>query len=379
MMAVAEQIICKRVENERQLKIFVEFPLQLYKRHPYFVPGILTNELKTLNPETSSVFAFCEARYWLAYKNSKVVGRVAAILNRKYNKERGIDALRFGWLDFEDDPEIVKALMAEVESYAKELGVNQIHGPLGFSSFDPSGVLVEGFDEMPFSFGKYNYPYYADYLEKLGFAKEIDWVEYKIKVPEIIPEQITRGAEIVAQRFHLKQPEIKKKSDLIQYANPLFDILNEAYSGLFGFSALTDQQKEMLKNEFLELIPKEYISVVLNEDDQLIGFGICLPSLSKALQKAKGKLFPSGWIHIQKALKHNDTVDLLLIGIKPEYQKKGVHAMIFNQIGQVFYKNGIKWLESTRELESNNSIQQLWKNYELKQHKRSRCYIKNIV
>ena len=371
-------ITIKEISSKNEFREFIKFPDRLYSGNKYYIPALHKAQLKILDKNQNPAFEFCEAKYWLAYINNKVVGRIAGIINHNYNKKQDKKYIRFGWLDFIEDKKVLQKLMQTVETWAKQKNAEYIHGPLGFTTFDASGILIEGFNELPTSFAHYNFSYYPRLMEELGYGKDVDWIEFQIQVPENVPNKIIRGANIVQKRFNLHRPNIKKTKDGLKYADELFAILNESYNGLYGFSELTKKQIENLKKQFFSFIKPEYISLVLNKEDKLIAFGITVPSLAKALKKSNGKLFPFGYYRIWKALRKNDTVDLLLIGVKPEYQKKGVHAMVFEQIGQTFVDNKILFLETTREMENNNKVQQLWSDYNIRQHKRTRCYIKKL-
>ena len=369
----------KEVNTRKELKAFVHFPNALYKNNPVYVPQIESMDLDTLTPEKNHAFEVCESKYWLAYdEKGTVVGRVAGIINRKYNEKTGRKICRFGWIDFIDDRNVSKALIDTIERYAKEKGMDTTNGPMGFLEFDPAGVLVEGFDKLPTPYGKYNAPYYEKHLTKLGYAKDADYVEYLIKVPEVIPDRYERMAQLVSVKNGLHQAEFHNRAELHPYLDGLFRCLNSAYAALHGFSDLSEGQCEDLKKQFLTNINVDYVSIVLDADEQVVGFGVALPSLAKAMQKAKGSLFPFGWLHMLKALKHNDTIDLLLIAIDEKYKNKGVNAMIFHKFAQGITKNGIKFIESTRELEDNTSVQNLWRYLEHELTKRARTYIKQI-
>lgn len=369
----------KEVNTKKELKAFVHFPNALYKNNPVYVPQIESMDLDTLTPEKNHAFEVCESKYWLAYdEKGTVVGRVAGIINRKYNEKTGKKICRFGWIDFIDDRNVSKALIDTIERYAKEKGMDTINGPMGFLEFDPAGVLVEGFDKLPTPYGKYNAPYYEKHLTELGYAKDADYVEYLIKVPEVIPDRYERMAQLVSVKNGLHQAEFHNRAELHPYLDGLFRCLNSAYAALHGFSDLSEGQCEDLKKQFLTNINVDYVSIVLDADEQVVGFGVALPSLAKAMQKAKGSLFPFGWLHMLKALKHNDTIDLLLIAIDEKYKNKGVNAMIFHKFAQGITKNGIKFIESTRELEDNTSVQNLWRYLEHDLTKRARTYIKQI-
>lgn len=369
----------KEVNTRKELKAFVHFPNALYKNNPVYVPQIESMDLDTLTPEKNHAFEVCESKYWLAYdEKGTVVGRVAGIINRKYNEKTGRKICRFGWIDFIDDRNVSKALIDTIERYAKEKGMDTTNGPMGFLEFDPAGVLVEGFDKLPTPYGKYNAPYYEKHLTELGYAKDADYVEYLIKVPEVIPDRYERMAQLVSVKNGLHQAEFHNRAELHPYLDGLFRCLNSAYAALHGFSDLSEGQCEDLKKQFLTIINVDYVSIVLDADEQVVGFGVALPSLAKAMQKAKGTLFPLGWLHMLKALKHNDTIDLLLIAIDEKYKNKGVNAMIFHKFAQGITKNGIKFIESTRELEDNTSVQNLWRYLEHDLTKRARTYIKQI-
>ncbi len=369
----------KEVNTRKELKAFVHFPNALYKNNPVYVPQIESMDLDTLTPEKNHAFEVCESKYWLAYdEKGTVVGRVAGIINRKYNEKAGRKICRFGWIDFIDDRNVSKALIDTIERYAKEKGMDTTNGPMGFLEFDPAGVLVEGFDKLPTPYGKYNAPYYEKHLTELGYAKDADYVEYLIKVPEVIPDRYERMAQLVSVKNGLHQAEFHNRAELHPYLDGLFRCLNSAYAALHGFSDLSEGQCEDLKKQFLTNINVDYVSIVLDADEQVVGFGVALPSLAKAMQKAKGSLFPLGWLHMLKALKQNDTIDLLLIAIDEKYKNKGVNAMIFHKFAQGITKNGIKFIESTRELEDNTSVQNLWRYLEHDLTKRARTYIKQI-
>ena len=369
----------KEVTTKKDLRTFVHFPNQLYKGNSFYVPQIESKERNTLTPAKNHAFEVCEGKYWLACnEKGEVVGRVAGIINHKFNETSGKKVCRFGWIDFVDDHEVSKALMDAVESYAKEKGMDTINGPMGFLEFDAAGVLVEGFDQLPTAYGKYNAPYYEQHLTALGYAKDVDFVEYLIKAPEVIPERYARMSELVSVKNSLHEAPINTKADVMPYLDEVFKCLNSAYSQLHGFSELTPGQCEDLKKQFVTNINVDYVSIILDSDEHVVGFGVALPSLSKAMQKAKGRLFPTGWYHLLKAFRKNDTIDLLLIAIDEKYKNKGVNAMIFNKFSKGIIKNGVKFIESTRELEDNNSVQNLWRYFEHELIKRARVYLKKI-
>lgn len=368
----------KEVRTKRELRQFAKFPNVLYKNNKYYVPQLISMDMATFSPKKNRAFEVCEGKYWLAYKDGELVGRVAGIINHKYNRKVGQNICRFGWIDFTNDPEVVHALLDTVESYARANGMNVVEGPVGFLEFDVAGVLVDGFDQYPTAYGKYNDPYYEPLILAEGYKKETDYVEFRVTVPENI-DRYEKLSKLIGERLGLHEATFKNKKDLVRkYADGIFGVLNHAYSSLHGFSELSQAQCEDLKKEFLPQLILDYVSVIVDKDDKVVAFGITLPSLSKALIKAKGHLFPFGWYHILHALKHNDTIDALLVAISDEYKDKGVNAMLIAKMGIGYHKHGIKYLESTRELESNMAVQNMWGHFERKLHKRARVYIKEI-
>lgn len=372
-------ISIKEVTDRKGLRQFARFPNDLYKDNKYFVPQIVSMDMATFSPKKNRAFEVCEGKYWLALdEHGKVAGRIAGIINHKYNKKVGQKICRFGWIDFVESQEVASALLATVEEYAKEKGMEVVEGPVGFLEFDVSGVLVEGFDQIPTAYGKYNDPYYEPMILEEGYTKSTDFVEYRITVPDDISRYI-RLAKVVGERYGLKEAGYSGKRELVRkYVDGIFEVMNKCYAPLHGFSDLSPAQCEDLKNQFLGNLNLDFVSVVVDNNDKVVGFGITLPSLSVALQKAKGSLFPFGFIHILRALRKNDTIDALLIAILPEYQDKGVNSMIFAKVGQGMIDHGIKYVESTRELEDNHSVHNIWGRFEHRLHKRARVYIKNL-
>jgi GNAT superfamily N-acetyltransferase len=368
----------REVKTIKELKAFLKFTRKHYKNHPYWTPTLSFEEEETLRWDKNPAFAHCEARYWLAYQGDEIVGRVAAILNHKHIEKWDQRYLRFGWIEFIDDPEVSKALIETVESWARENDLIAIHGPLGFTDLDPEGLLVDGFEELSTLATIYNYPYYPEHLEKLGFQKDIDWVEYEITVPEKPNEKIAKAAKIVLERNNLKLLKARNKRHLLTYADELFELLDEEYSHLYGTVPLTRAQMKAYINQYLGFVTPQYVPVVLDENDHMVAFGIVMPSLSHALQKSGGYLFPFGFVHYLKALLKNNRADLYLIAVKSEYQGKGVNAVLIDQISQIFIKKGIKKVETNPELENNINVQGQWKFFNTRQHKRRRCYIKHL-
>ena len=372
-------ITIKKVTSKKDLKSFIRFNYELYKNNPYSVPDLYDDMVGTFNPKKNAAFEFCEADYFLAYKDDKLVGRVAAIINHRANETWKKNEVRFGWIDFIDDLEVSKALLDQVESWGKERGMESIVGPLGFTDLDAEGMLVEGFDQLSTMATIYNYPYYPEHMEKLGFEKEADWVEYKLTVPEKLPEKFVRISELILQKYKLKikkltRKELKEKN----YGQRIFDLINEAYRPLFGYSEMTQGQIDQYIKMYLPLIDLRMVSLVEDEQGELVACGLSMPSLSEALQKAKGKMFPFGWYHLAKALfiKKPKVLDLLLVGVKPEYQSKGVNALLFYDLVPVYNEMGFQFGESNPELELNKKVQAQWSAFESTQHKRRRAFKK---
>jgi ribosomal protein S18 acetylase RimI-like enzyme len=364
------------VKSKADLNKFISFPDKLYKGNKYRVPQLHSFEKSTLNKEKNPAFDFCEAKYWLAYKNNKIVGRIAAIINHKSNEIWEEKHMRFGWIDFIDDLEVSRVLIKTVEDWAKQKEMTAVHGPLGFSDMDLEGMLIEGFDEMATQATIYNYPYYPVHLEKLGYSKDTDWVQFEIKMPDKVPEKLKRISSLVQEKYNLKILETKKSKDILPYAKSMFYTLNEAFKSLYGFVPLTDRQIEQYTKDYFSAIDVKYVCFVIDENDEVAGFGLSILSLSEALQKANGKLFPFGFIHVLKALRKNNKVDMLLQAVKPEYQNKGVATIFYTKMMQAYIDNGIELAISSHALEDNKSAFLMFKNYETRQHLKRRCYIK---
>lgn len=372
-------ITVKKVSSKKELKTFIRFNYELYRNNPYSVPDLYDDMLNTFSTEKNAAFEFCEADYFLAYKDGKVVGRVAAIINNRANETWAKKEVRFGWIDFIDDLEVSKALLDKVEEWGKERGMESIVGPLGFTDMDAEGMLVEGFDQLGTMATIYNYPYYPVHMEKLGFVKDADWVEYKLMVPDKLPEKFVRISEIILQKYKLKIKKLKRKEIKEgNYGQKIFDLINEAYAPLFGYSQMTQRQIEQYIKMYLPLIDLRMVSLVEDEEGNLIAAGISMPSLSVALQKAKGRLLPFGWFYLLKALfiKKPKILDLLLVGVKPEYQSKGVNALLFYDLVPIYQQMGFEYGESNPELELNKKVQAQWSAFESVPHKRRRAFKK---
>ena len=373
----------KRVETKKDLKAFIECHYDLYEGNQYDAPNLYSDELNTLSKDKNAAFDFCEAEYFLALKEGKVVGRVAAIINNKANEKWDKKDVRFGWIDFIDDIEVSKALLKAVEDYGREKGMTSVVGPLGFTDMDPEGMLTWGFDQLGTMATIYNYDYYPKHMEKLGgWEKDNDYVEYRLDVPETAPEKYTKIAEMVEKRYNLHARKLTKK-EIFEggYGKKLFDLINVTYSHLYGFSELSERQIDQYVKMYFPLADLDLITVVEdgNKDNQLVGLAITIPSLTRALQKChRGRLFPFGWWHLLRAIKFHKTevVDLLLIGVLPEYRSKGANSLVFADLIPRYVKYGFKWGETHVEMETNESVQSQWGPLDPTMHKKRRCYRK---
>lgn len=366
--------------TKKNLRKFTQFQIDLYRGNGCYVPPLISDDVKTLDPKENPAFDFCEAQCFMAYEDGRPVGRVAAIINNAVNERSGEKSVRFGFLDFEDNPEVSAALMKAVEDWGRERGMTRVIGPLGFTDLDHEGMLIEGFDELSTMATIYNYPYYPEHIERLGYAKDSDWKEFVMDVPDGIPEKMNRVADIVKKRTGLKVKKYTSRKKIKEeYGRALFELVNEAYDPLYEYSPLTDRQIEYYIDQYLDLLDLDLVTIIVDEEEKLVGVGISMPSMSRALQKAKGKLFPFGWIPLLKGLKgKNDRVDLLLVAVKPEYQSKGVNALLFQDLIPYYIKRGFKWAESNPEMETNAKVQSQWDYFTHRQHRRRRSYVKNI-
>lgn len=366
--------------DKKELKKFVKFGIDHYKGNKFFVPPLIMDDINTLRPDKNPAFDFCEAQSFMAYRDGKPVGRITGIINHNVNKKNNEKNLRFGFVEFIDDNEVVDALFDAVEKWGKEKGMEAIVGPMGFSDLDQEGMLIEGFDRLGTMATIYNYPYYPAHMERRGMEKEIDWVEYLMKVPEKTPEKYQRIADIVAKKFGLHTIRFNSRKKIKdQYGQALFELINETYDGLYGYSPLSPKQIEHYIDLYLGILRLDDISVVVDSEEKLVAVGISIASFSRALQKSRGRIFPFGWWHLLKPLRGKvDTVDLLLVAVKPEYQSKGVNALLFADLIPRYIKTGYKQAESNVELEDNEMVQKQWEYFEREQHKRRRCYKKSL-
>jgi len=369
-------ITIRKVTTKKEYTAFVTFPNKLYKDNPYFVPAITKEELTAILPEKNPVYNNAEAVFYLAYKEGRIVGRVAAIVNWIEVKESLKSKVRFGWFDVIDDIEVTKALLDKVADFGRKYKLQTIEGPVGFSNMDKAGLLTRGFDQLNTMITWYNAPYYEKHLKALGFEDAATWVEYKIKIPNETRPKVVKVAKIIQTRYKLKSINFKKREDILPYVDRMFELLNKTYNTLQTFVPIQQYQIEHYKKKYIPFVNPEYITCVANEHDEVIAFSIVMPSFSKALKKAKGKLFPFGFLHILKAQKKNDTAAFYLIGVDPEYQNKGVAALIFKEMNETFIRNGITKVETNPELIENKAIQVLWKDYEHEQHKERKTFKK---
>ena len=367
------------VTSKKNLKKWVEFPNQLYKENKYYVPFLSMDEIETFTKGKNPAYEYCQTKLFLAYKDNKIVGRIAGLINHAYNKKWDKNSIRFTRFDFIDDYEVSKALFDAVVSWGKDLGYTSIMGPIGFHDLDHEGMLVEGFDELNMSITFYNHPYYLTHMKNLGLVKDIDWVEYQIQVPNEADPRIEKLCNRILERNNFTLVTYKKRKDLLDDANEAMKLIDTAFSHLYGTVPLTDKVIKQMIDGYIKLVNLDYLCSIKNGEGKIIGFAILVPSIAKAVKKSKGKLFPLGIFRMLKALYgKNDTLEMFLIGVDPEYQKIGIPAIMMNEMIKVCAKNNIKICETGPELETNLNVQGLWKSFECRQHKRRRCFIKEI-
>ncbi len=364
--------------NKKELRKYVHFGIDLYRGNSCFVPPLILDEINTLLPDKNPAFEFCRAQSFMAWRDGKPVGRITGIINDAFNNKTERKVLRFGFMDFVDDDEVVDALFDAVSDLGRKQGMTEIIGPMGFSDMDHEGMLIEGFDEMGTMATIYNYPYYPKHMERMGFEKDADWVEYRMTVPDAIPEKYMRIADIVSRKYNLRPYKITSRKKVKEdYGRAIFDLINETYSELYGYVPLSERQIEYYIDMYLGLLHLDDVCLIIDGDDKLVGVGISMPSLSKALRNSGGKLFPTGWWGLLRAIRgHSDVVDLLLVAIAKEYQSKGVNALLFSHLIPNYIKNGYKFAESNVELEDNANVQKQWEYFERRQHRRRRAWHK---
>lgn len=374
------------ITDKRGMDAFVGFYYDLYRGSEYAVPYLRMDELATLTPEKNASFECCEAAYFMAYRGEKPVGRVAAIINHRANERWACRQVRFGWFDFVDDETVSAALLRTVEQWGKDRGMDEIVGPMGFTDMDREGMLVEGFDRLSTHYINYNYPYYPRHMEKMGgWEKDNDYMEYRVAIPDVVPDKFRKVAEMVEKRYNLRVRKFTRR-ELVDggYGERIFELVNATYNDLYGYSQLSRRQIEGLIDSYIKKAELDFITGVvdMNDGGRMVGFGVTFPSLSRAMQRTRdGRLFPFGWWHVLRALKWHstDTVDLLLIGVLPEYRSKGANALIFNDLIPRFRRCGFKWAEAMPQMESNEHVRSQWQYLESEQHRRHRCYKKGIT
>jgi len=371
----------KEVQSRKELREFVNFPEKLYRHNPYYVPPLEFDQMDTLDQKKGAAQEFCDSKLYLAYKDGKLAGRVAAIVNRLANKQWNHKEVRFGWYDFIDDREVSKALMDKVEEFGRKYGMESVVGPLGFTDFDPEGLLIEGFDQLSTMALIYNYPYYVDHIDAMGFQKDADWIEYKIYVPEALPERVARMANIIKQRANVHiTPLTRKLIKEKDYAHKIFKIINDCYKNLYNFTVLPEKMADKYIGFYLKVLDLNYVSLVENERDEIVAFGITMPSIARALQRSRGKLFPFGWWYLAKSLffKREEGVEMLLVGVNPDYQNSGVNTLVQADMFRKYTEAGVKWAETNAILETNIKNQGQFKEFEHECKKRRRSYIKKL-
>lgn len=375
----------RKVETKKDLKQFIDFHYDLYEGNAYDAPNLFSDELNTLSKEKNAAFDFCEAEYYMAFKNGKMVGRVAAIINHAANEKWNQKRVRFGWIDFVDDIDVSKALLDRVAEYGRQKGMTEVVGPLGFTDMDQEGMLTWGFDKLGTMPTIYNYPYYPQHMEQMGgWEKDNDYVEYIIPVPDEVPEKFKKVAEGIMDRYNLRIKKLTKK-DITKgdYGRKVFQLINDTYADLYGFSRITERQIDQYVKMYFSFLDLSLVTIIedAGADNKLVGLGITMPSMTRALQKChRGRLFPFGWWHLLRAIKFHKTegVDLLLLGVLPEYRAKGANSLLFYDLIPRYQKYGFKWGETQVEMETNEKVQRQWGTFNPVNHKRRRCYVKQL-
>lgn len=372
------EIIIKEVKTKKDLTKFVRFPMKLYKENENYIPALEADEKNMFNRNKNGSYEYCESIEILAYKNNKVVGRLAGIINHKYNEKINAKHLRFSNFDVIDDFEVTKAMFDYIAKWGKEKGMTEFNGPIGFTDLDRQGMLIEGFDKIGMSITNYNFPYYVEHMEKLGLVKDVDWVEYIVNIPEKLDPRIEKVQAALLNRFGFKLLKFKNLKEVTPYIYKAFEVYNEAFYALHGTVMLTKKQIEDLIKQFAPAINFEYLPIIVDKEDNVVGMAVLAPSIAKASRKAKGRMLPFGWYHLLKALKHNDTLEMYLVAIKPEYQGFGLNAILMHDVTKCAIKNGVKYAETGPELEENYKVRSQWDNYDAKIIRKRRCFIGKI-
>ncbi len=371
-------VTVRPIHSKRDIARFARFHNDLNRGNPYFVPVLEADERTNFDPQKNPCYAFCDAQCFLAERDGRIVGRAAAIENKQYNQMHGTRIVRLGRIDFIDDQEVFDKLIAAVEDWGRQRGLTQLQGPLGFSDMDKLGLQTAGFDQLDMSVTLYNAPYYPDYFRRAGFQTDARWREYLITVPDQVPEKLTRMRELVMKRFKLHEFQFARMKDVLPYAREVFDLLNDAYTEMYGIVPFTHEQADFYANEFLKFLKPDYVCVVMDETNRIVGIGVTAPSISRALQKGKGRLFPTGLIHLQRAFSHNDRLDLYIVGVLKEYRGKGVNAIFMEKILRTCMEKGIKYAETGPELDYNYKVQSQWKLFDGVNHRARECFIRDI-
>ena len=374
-------LVIKEVATKSELRKFVQFGLDLYKDNPYYCPPIFFDEINTFNPKKNPALEVCEYIAYMAYRDGQIVGRIVGIINHRANEAWNVKKCRFGWFDFIDDYEVFRALLDTVAEWGRSKGMHELNGPVGFTDFDKEGLLIEGFDQNVTLANLYNHPYYLPHYERYGMLKDADWIELQIQAPREAPERVKRIARLVEERFGLKIAKVRSVRELKKrFGYTYFDVFDEAYQKLYNFQPLTDRQKRYYSDMFFPLLNFDFVSIVVDENDDIVGVGVGMPSISAALRKCGGKLFPFGWYHLLKALKAKKIADfeLLLIAVRPDYQDKGVNALIIDDMAPYFAEYEIMRVETNSILEDNHKSLGNFLMFPHIQHKRRRAFVKSL-
>lgn len=370
-------VISIREIDRADIKQFVTFPFKIYRTCKYWVPPLIPDDMKTFSRENPA-FEYCRVKFFMAYKDGEPAGRIAGIINEKYIEKWNNNYMRFGWIDFIEDRDVAFGLLEAVEQWARAEKMKAVNGPLGFTDLDPEGMLIEGFDEMGTLPMIYNYSYYPQYLEEYGYRKDVDWYEFEVNVPDSIPPKIERVRDIVLEKTGVRLLETQKRKELLDYVPGIFDVINESYNDLYGVVELNEKQVNFYTEQYFSFIDPDFVPILLDESNEVAGFGIAMPSLSRALQRAGGKILPFGFIHLLLAMKFPSQIDLYLVGVKNKYKNMGLNAVLMAYMIETCIKRGIKSAETSGELETNKRVQSFWKYFERRHHKTRRCYIKYL-
>ena len=371
----------REIQTKKELKKFIQFANDLYADCPYYCTPLLFDELNCFDPEKNPALEVCEFQLWMAYREGEPVGRIAGIINKRANEKWGFKHVRFGWFDFIDDEEVSKALLDTVAAWGKARGMDALNGPVGFTDFDHEGLLLEGYDYPAVMASLYNYPYYVKHIDAYGLVKEADWIELQVFPPKQTPERIERLAEMVKQRYHVRTVKVKNSREVVKrFGIEYMDVIDAAYQKLYNFQPMTEKQKNYYKDMYFQFLNFDFVTLVVNENEELVGVGLGMPDLAPALRKCGGKLFPFGWYHLIKALKAEqmDRFSFLLIAVRPDYQDKGINALFLQDQIPIINQYGIKTLETTSMLETNTKVLSFFMQFDHKQHKRHRAYIKPL-